>query len=125
MPASRLRLNQLVRQRQTQPHLVQGRRSNSNSRTTIISNNNDNETTTTEATTRRTAANKIAKEAEAMERSRAKLEKNLSTVCINYGLNMNLELETTSQRKNSPREKEGRVNLYTRYGKYIGTKFLK
>ena len=51
--------------------------------------------------------------------------KRTSTVCINYGLNMNLGLEATSQRKNSPREKEGHVNLYTRYGKYIGTKFLK
>ena len=38
---------------------------------------------------------------------------------------MNLGLEATSQRNNSPREKEGRVNLFTRYGRYFGTKFLK
>ena len=38
---------------------------------------------------------------------------------------MNLGLEATSQRNNSPREKEGRVNLFTRYGRYFGVKFLK
>ena len=39
---------------------------------------------------------------------------------------MNLGLEATSQRKNSPREKEGGVHLFpTGYGRYFGTKFLK